>query len=49
MRYILNIDTGGIMGKVVITVKDKQYIIDDETGDIKEVIIQDNRTSQSKT
>ena len=31
------------MGKVVITVKNKYYIIDDETGDIKEVIIQDKQ------
>jgi len=31
------------MGKVVITVKNKHYIIDDETGDIKEVIIQDKQ------
>jgi hypothetical protein len=31
------------MGKVVITVENKHYIIDDETGDIKEVIIQDKQ------
>jgi hypothetical protein len=31
------------MGKVVITVKNKYYIVDDETGDIKEVLIQDKQ------
>jgi len=29
------------VGKVVITVKDKFFIVDDETGEIKQVIIQD--------
>jgi hypothetical protein len=36
---------GGIlMGKVVITVKDKYFLIDDETGEVKQVIIQDKQS-----
>jgi len=33
-----------IMGKVVVTIEDKCYIVDDETGDVKRVIIQDDPT-----
>jgi len=32
------------MGKVVVTVEGKYYIVDDETGDVKRVIIQDDPT-----
>ena len=29
------------MGKVVVTIEGKYYIVDDETGDVKRVIIQE--------
>jgi hypothetical protein len=30
------------MGKVVVTIEGKYYIVDDDTGDVKRVIIQDD-------
>jgi hypothetical protein len=32
------------MGKVVVTIEGKYYIVDDETGDVKRVIVQDEPT-----
>jgi len=29
------------MGKVVVTIEGKYYIVDDDTGDVKRVLIQD--------
>jgi hypothetical protein len=30
------------MGKVVVTIEGRYYIVDDETGDVKRVLIQDD-------
>ena len=39
---------GGYMGKKVYTINGKMYIIDDETGKIKTIIIQDDQVPQKE-